>query len=365
MTLTTVNAGMLDTQAQYNGFKNRILNGNMVLDQRNAGAAVTVTAGYSLDRWLAYEGTDGAITIQQVSDAPAGFSNSLKVTTTTADASIGATQFCYLEQRIEGYNFSDFNFGTASAQSTTISFQVKSSLTGTFGGVIMNNANNRCYPFTYTVNAANTWETETITIAGDTTGTWVGATNGIGLRVIFGLGMGSTYSGTAGAWVSSEYYSTTGAVAVISTLNATWQVTGVQLEKGSTATSFDYRPYSTELQLAQRYYCKSFSTNTVPADGAAGAIQTTCGPYSTAAAYVSGIFPYPVVMRSNPSVVFYSSGNAGTGVWDIYKGSWLGTITTGVNVASSTHLNVFITSSGMTQWAAYLVAGHFTASAEL
>jgi hypothetical protein len=218
------------------GFKNRIINGAMVIDQRNAGAAVTAST-YCPDRWRVENSSDAAFSAQQVSDAPTGFVNSLKWTTTTADASLAATQYALVRQGIEGYNIADLMWGTASAATITISFWVKSTLTGTFGGVAGNGAFDRSYPFTYTISSANTWEYKTITIAGDTTGTWA-TTNAAGMQLYFGLGAGTTYSGTAGAW----------------TLNATWQITGVQLEKGSTATSFDYRPYGQELMLCQRYF---------------------------------------------------------------------------------------------------------------
>jgi len=154
---------------------------------------------------------------------------------------------------IEGFNVADLNWGTANAKTVTLSFWVRSSLTGTFGGVLQNSANNRSYPFTYTISSANTWEYETVTIAGDTTGTWL-TTNGVGVWVMLGLGVGSTFSGTAGAWAGSNFISATGATSVVGTNGATFYITGVQLEVGSTATSFDYRPYTTELQLCQRYY---------------------------------------------------------------------------------------------------------------
>jgi hypothetical protein len=270
----------------------------MVIDQRNAGASVTPTDAYTLDRWEAREDTDGAVSVQQVSDAPTGFINSLKVTTTTADASLGATQRLAIGQFIEGLNCSDLAFGSASASTVTLSFQVKSSLTGTFGGALANSARNRSYPFTYTINSANTWETKTVTITGDTSGTWL-TTNGVGLRVYFGLGVGSTYSGTAGAWAGAEYYSATGATSVIGTLSATWQVTGVQLEKGSTATSFDYRPYGTELALCQRYF-----TNFTVSGGYTYIAQA----YSATAARTQAI-PFKVSMRATPTITL---GTAGT-----------------------------------------------------
>jgi len=239
------------------GFRNRIINGAMVIDQRNAGAVVTLDAAgnvtYGMDRFWAADDTDGVVTLQQITDAPSGFTNSARITITTADASLSASQYLVFSQRVEGFNVADFAFGSASAATVTLSFWVKSSLTGTFGGSLRNSAGNRSYPFTYSISAANTWEQKSITIAGDTTGTWV-TNNGIGLNIFWGLGVGSSFSGTAGSWSGSNFLSATGAVSVVGTLNATWQITGVQLEKGSTATSFDYRPYGTELQLCQRYY---------------------------------------------------------------------------------------------------------------
>ena len=235
------------------GFKNRLINGDCRIDQRNAGAAVTADGSYPIDRFIVFNSTDGAYSGQQDSSAPTGFVNSLKMTTTTADASLGATQSVQVIQRIEGFNTSDLMWGTASAQPVTLSFWVRSSLTGTFGGSLRNSATNRSYPFNYTISVANTWEQKSVTVAGDTTGTWL-TTNGVGIAVTFALGAGADRSGTAGAWNSNNNASATGAVSVIGTLSATWFVTGVQLEKGSTATSFDYRPYGTEFALCQRYY---------------------------------------------------------------------------------------------------------------
>ena len=238
-------------------FKNRIINGAMLIDQRNNGASVTINSAsntYTLDRWIGYgQATDGVYTIQQSSTAPAGFSKSLLATVTTADSSVGATQIYTLRYKIEGLNLTDLNWGTANAATVTLSFWVRSSVTGTFGGSILNDGQSRSYPFSYTISSANTWEQKTITIAGDTSGTWL-TTNGIGMDLFFSLGMGSTYSGTASTWSGTNYYSVTGSTNLISTLNATFYITGVQLEKGSVATSFDYRPYGTELQLCQRYY---------------------------------------------------------------------------------------------------------------
>jgi hypothetical protein len=237
------------------GFVNRIINGDMRIDQRNAGAAVTTSSAFPVDRFSAFNSTDGAFSAQQDSSAPAGFVNSVKWTTTTADGTLTTDQNAQIFQRIEGTNVSDLGWGTASAKTVTLSFWVRSSLTGTFGGALKNSANTRSYPFTYAISVADTWEQKSVVIDGDTSGTWL-TTNGIGVTLTFGLGAGPDRSGTAGAWNSNNNNSATGAVSVIGTLNATWYITGVQLEVGSVATPFERRPYGTELALCQRYYQK-------------------------------------------------------------------------------------------------------------
>ena len=236
-------------------FRNKIINGAMVIDQRNAGASTTPTTSgtYTLDRWRVTLSVASKFSIQQSTTAPTGFNFSTLITSASA-YSVGASEQFALTQFIEGYNTSDLMWGTSDAKTVTLSFWVLSSLTGTFGCVLKNNANDRSYPFTYTISSANTWEYETITIAGDTSGTWVGATNDIGLRVQFSLGTGSTLSTTAGAWASGNYSSATGAVSVVGTNGATFYITGVQLEAGTTASPFEYRQYGTELALCQRYY---------------------------------------------------------------------------------------------------------------
>ena len=253
MALTKVSPGLLNAEAQAQGFRNRIINGDMRIDQRNAGAAVTVNAAYPVDRFLVGNNTDGVFSAQQDSSAPVGFTTSVKFTTTTADGTLTTTQALQFQQRIEGTNVADLGWGTANAKTVTLSFWVRSSLTGTFGGSLRNSDVNRSYPFTYTISVADTWEYKTVTIPGDTSGTWL-TTTGNGLSVTWGLGAGPDRSGTAGAWNSNNNGSATGAVSVIGTLNATWYITGVQLEVGSVATEFERRPYGTELQLCQRYY---------------------------------------------------------------------------------------------------------------
>ena len=280
------------------GFKNRIINGAMVIDQRNAGASVTPADGdYTLDRWKCFGSQASKYTVQQNAASvtlPTGFKSYLGLTVgASANVTVGASDYFMIRQLIEGLNVADFSWGTSGAATVTLSFKVYSSLTGTFGGSIENSAQNRCYPFTYTVSSANTWTSISITIAGDTTGTWL-TTNGTGLIINWGLGVGSSNSGTAGSWQAAGYYSATGAVNVVSTNSATFYITGVQLEKGSTATSFDYRPYGTELQLCQRYYQK-FSATAGGQVFSSGMMNAT----TTGRMFI----PFLVPLRTNPTAL--------------------------------------------------------------
>lgn len=244
------------------GFRNRIINGAMVIDQRNAGASVTITTNgvYALDRWQMGSQTSSAYSVQQSTNAPTGFPNSLLITSLAATSITSGSYYSVL-QAIEGFNSADLAFGTSNARTITISFWVRSSLTGTFGGWIQNANVDRSYPFSYTISTANNWEQKTVTIAGDTTGTWVGGTNGAGLYVGFSLGMGSVRQGSPNAWQSGNYRSVIGETPVVGTNGATFYITGVQLEKGNIATSFDVRPYGTELALCQRYYQQIQTSN--------------------------------------------------------------------------------------------------------
>jgi hypothetical protein len=324
------------------GFKNRIINGACMIDQRNAGASVTVNSGsqaFPVDRFFGTgQSSDGVYTLQQSSVAPTGFVNSIIATVTTADASIGATQNYLLRQRIEGFNIADFMWGTASAQTVTLSFWVRSSLTGTFGGTLHNGNGDRFYPYSYTINSANTWEYKTITIVGDTTGTWE-KTNGIGLNLIWSLGTGSTLLGTTSAWTATTFTGFTGQTNLIATSGATWQVTGVQLEKGSTATSFDYRPYGTELALCQRYYYKLFpaAANRILAMGQIN--------NSTEAEFYA---PFVVTMRTRPTAL-ETNGTASD--YKIYSADANTAATTVIYLAGTTDYSAvvrFTVASGLT-----------------
>lgn len=295
-------------------FKNRLINGNMVIDQRNAGASVTPTVDgtLTLDRWKASLSQASKFSVQQTSTAPTGFVNSLKVTSASAYSVLSADYFL-INQQIEGYNCADLMWGTANAQTVTISFWVNSSLNGTFGGAISNSSQARSYPFTYTISASNTWEYKTVTIPGDTSGTWL-TTSGIGIWVLFGLGVGTTYSGTAGAWAGALYVSATGATSVVGTSGATFYITGVQLEKGTVATSYDYLPYSTQLSLCQRYFARVF-------DPAMRGVATggTAGGASRMALF------FPQTMRTAPTLT-------ATGTFNLWNGN---------NITTSTGLSAF------------------------
>jgi hypothetical protein len=255
------------------GFRNRIINGGMTISQRNGTSTITpVNGDYGVDRWTFGLAQSSKLTSAQTTTAPAGFNFSTLITSSSSYAPLTNDLFRFT-QLIEGFNFADLGFGTANAKTFTLSFWVRSSLTGTFGGSLQNNANDRSFPFTYTINAANTFEYKTVTVAGDTTGTWVGATNGIGLYVNFSMGAGSGRLGTAGSWQAAGYYGATGQVNLVATSGATWYVTGVQLEVGSSATSFDFRSIGTELGLCQRYYQQTASAaERLPCFGGVGSV---------------------------------------------------------------------------------------------
>ena len=279
------------------GMVNRIINGDMRIDQRNAGASVntTLTNDYTVDRWRYGASQTSKFTVQQNAGSvtpPTGFSKYLGITSSSA-YSVTTNDYFRMAQPIEGFNIADLGWGTASAATVTLSFWARSSLTGVFGGALVNANNNRSYPFTYTISSANTWEQKAVTIAGDTTGTWA-TDNTVGIQLQFGLGVGTTYSGTAGAWAAGLYVSATGATSVVGTSGATWQITGVQLEKGSTATDFDYRPYGTELALCQRYYTKMTTGGGIYTGFSLGYQTTTTVAICT--------MKFPMTMRSAPTL---------------------------------------------------------------
>jgi hypothetical protein len=300
------------------GMVNRIINGDMRIDQRNAGAAVTAQDSFPVDRFK-YEASQASkFTLQQNAGSvtpPVGFINYLGATSSSA-YSITATDYFVVSQKIEGLNAADLAWGTASAATVTLSFKVYSSLTGTFGGAVLNSAQNRSYPFSYSIPTANTWTTVSITIPGDTSGTWL-TTNGTGIALRFSLGVGTTYSGTAGAWAGSLFFSATGATSVVGTSGATFYITGVQLEKGSTATDFEYVDYGRQLQMCQRYYETSNSNGTlISATGADGSYVATTSVTSSGYPNV----PFIVGKRATPTLSVFLSGSGAT--WTVKPGGF-------------------------------------------
>ena len=294
MALTQVDQGLLGTYAQYTGFKNRIINGNMTISQRNGTTATSVSGNdiYTIDRYKGWANGGGVFSVTQSTTAPTGFANSALITVTTADSSIAAGDNYRFAQVIEGYNIADFGFGASGASTVTLSFWVRSSVTGTFGGSFYSSPATRSYVFNYTISSANTWTYITTTATGDTSGSW-NNTNGQGLTIYFDMGSGSNYENATGSWVGSEKFRTSGNATLISTLSATWYVTGIQLEKGSTATSFDYRPYGTELSLCQRYAWVYSGNSYAYARGPVLNVSTTSTIW---------YMQYPTTMRTAPSL---------------------------------------------------------------
>jgi hypothetical protein len=307
MPIQTAIDSISNNQGSPFGFKNRIINGAMVIDQRNAGAEVSpaVNNSYYIDRWQAVSTVASKYKIGQNAGTvtpPTGYINYLGLTSLSA-YTVGASEAYSVRQKIEGFNIADLAWGTASAATVTLSFWVRSSLTGTFGGALKNSASDRTYPYSYTISSANTWEQKTVTIAGDTSGTWL-TTNGIGIQVFFAIGAGATTSGPAGAWSSTNYNSATGATSVVGTNGATFYITGVQLEKGRQATEFDYRDYGNELRLCQRYYEHSYNSPTN--SGQTGMIVTSVWS-AVSNAYIP--VQFKVTKCGQPAMVAYDTSN--------------------------------------------------------
>jgi hypothetical protein len=319
--------------------RNRIINGAMVIDQRNAGASITPTdAQFTVDRWKSSLNVASKFSLQQSTTAPAGFINSILATSLSA-YSIGAGEVTGIQQQIEGFNTADFGWGTASAQAVTVSFWVRSSLTGTFGGSLRNSASNRSYPFSYTISAANTFEYKTITIAGDTSGTWL-TNNGIGVMLYFAFGAGSTFSSTAGSWQTGNFISTTGATSLVGTNGATFYITGVQLEVGTAATPFEREIYSETLAKCQRYYQKQLSNN-----------SRWLPTMYQESQYLYGVIPLQVYMRVGPSVTIPLA--ASFDIWGVGA-------PTAVIADSSINERVVLrfTRTGLTNYSAYILSGN-------
>jgi len=271
---------------------NRLINGDMRIDQRNNGASGTAAVAYSVDRWTfsasqASKGTWGR-NLNAVA-GPIGFPYYLGFQSSSAYTVVAADSF-QIYQPIEADMVSDFAFGTVNAQSVTLSFWARSSLTGTFGGTIQNYASTRSYPFSFSLPTANTWTKITVNIPGDTAGTWVMSGNVGSMYLVFDLGTGSTLRGSANAWAATNYVGVTGAVSVVGTNAATFYVTGVKLEVGSVATPFNRQSLAKSMADCQRYY------QVVPA------LLVWMGYVGAGASFYNS-FILPAAMRATPTVV--------------------------------------------------------------
>jgi len=344
--------------------RNRIINGDMRIDQRNAGAAIASLGSgstYTVDRFYYYGSQSGKFSFQQNQGSvtpPAGFSNYAGFTSLSA-FSAAASDVFVLGQVIEGYNISDLAWGTANAKSVTVSFWVRSSITGTHSGFFGNSNLTRSYPFTFTVSSANTWTQISVTIAGDTTGTY-STTNGAGIYVGFNLGCGSTFLGTAGSWQAALYEGATGSVSIVGTNGATFYITGVQLEVGTAATPFERRQYGQELALCQRYFEKSYNQS-----DALGAV-TTAGrrmsiAFNTGDFFDVGSVKLSVTKRTSATITLYSPATGASGKLYNYSGS------ADVNgaVGSAGETAFLTTGTGGSLAANSFYGWHFAASAEL
>jgi hypothetical protein len=315
---TTIN-GYTPTMSNMAG-RNRIINGDMRIDQRNAGASVTLSSSvvFPVDRFGSQTNVGSGHTLEQVEDAPAGFIQSLKLTVGTGATPTG-TNYGRLRQLVEANNTADLNFGTSNAKTITVSFWVKSSVTGTFGLSVFNNANDRSYVSTYTVSSANTWEQKTITVVGDTSGTWT-TDNSAGVSIAWDLGEGPDRSKAAGSWGATvgSGYGLTGGTKILATSGATFYITGVQLEAGSVATPFEHRQYGQELALCQRYYQAYYGNTTatlggmgarINAPGTGNGIQANIPLKVTMRASATGtrVGTWSVLNCGQPSM--YSDGN--------------------------------------------------------
>ena len=345
-------------------FRNRIINGAMMIDQRNAGASVTVNGDiYTLDRWKVFQSAAGRFSVQQNAGSvvpPAGFTNYLGVTSLAATTPTSG-QYFLVDQWIEGFNVADLGWGGSNAQPITLSFWVRSSVTGTHSGAIGNHNYGRSYAFVYTVSSANTWEYKTITIPGDTTGSWL-TSNGTGISLRFAMSIGSgRATATPNVW---NAFGTDGAQAGVNVLAAngnTWYITGVQLERGSTATSFDYRPYGTELALCQRYCFVMNNTDSVANRYALGFSNSTTKGYVNT--------PHPVPMRTKPSLTSTSASTfqlSDTSAGTVLTAISIQSVTSDVNKTSFD----CTTASGLTAYRPYYLEPYvgvssITLSAEL
>lgn len=352
------------------GFKNRIINGDFRLDQRNAGTSVALVSNtntYGPDTYFSFNRGKTALWTMQQSTAtpPSGFEYYNRITITTPDASPVHDAEYVLSSRIEGFNLSDFNLGLATAIQFTFSFWVRSSITGTFGGSFENNtATFHAYVFQYTINSANTWEYKTVTLTGDTGGTWTtGAT--LGMKLILDFGSGSDFAGTASTWnTAGEANHITGNTQLVNTNGATWDITGIQLEAGSSATNFDYRSIQQELLLAQRYYEKSYVLTVKPGtntgNGSGSSIFSIVG-VQLAAAETDYFLRFKTTKYAVPTMTWYTpTGTAGSVTCFATTGASTARVVAGVENQGTDYMGFYQTNA-----VEPMAQGHYTAEANI
>ena len=243
--------------------RNMVINGGMTISQRGTSFSSVANVSYTLDRMQWYDTGAGVVDISQSTDTPNGnFYNSLKIDVTTADTSdnLAAGDLYNIIHQIEGYNIAHLGWGTSDAKTVTLSFHIKSPKTGTHSVTLRNSDQTRTRVEEFTVSAANTWEKKTITIPGDTSGTWQ-ATTSAGIQLIFPLAAGSTFhaASTVGSWGtdsnnSGNIYASPNQVNCMDDAANNWYITGIQLEVGQAATPFEHEDVGTTLEKCQRYY---------------------------------------------------------------------------------------------------------------
>lgn len=346
-------------------FRNRIINGDMRIDQRNGGASGTAN-GYTVDRFGVFSapaGTRGTWgqNLNNITP-PADFKHYLGWQTTTSSYTPTGTDQCSIYHRVEGFNIADLNWGSSAAKAITLSFWVRSSLTGTTCVALNNSDFSRSYVATYTINSANTWEYKTLVIPGDTAGTWQ-TNNTSGINVQYTLGSGPTYVGTANSWLAGTYVASSGNINIYGTAGATFYITGVQLEVGSVATPFERRPYGLELAMCQRYYEKSYDTTVVPGSvgGASTGGRVVAVTYGDASGNHVASVRYRVEKRTTPTLTIYS--NSGSGSVTVYVGSYTGAASALASVVGTTAFDMYAYTYSANALSGMLFS--WTASAEL
>ena len=295
--------GEVLTNSQIGGRRNIIINGAMMIAQRSTSTQFSNSSGFVCDRFECSNQTDGAITFSQSTDVPSGqgFINSTKINVDTADTSLAATQHALFQQKVEGLNSSQLMWGTSNAENISVSFWIKSSLTGTFTYYALDeSADSQSYVQTFTIDSADTWEKKTFIIEGPTTGgtTDFPITNARSFFTGISLGVGSTHqTSTTGSWHSTANFaaSTSSAVKLIGTASANMYVTGWQIELGNQVTPFEHRSFGEELRLSQRYFYRFGMNNFNNASPATSA-------------FLSQHIQYPVTMRSTPTLSRSSNG---------------------------------------------------------